>query len=244
MITIIPAIDLKSGRCVRLRQGAADDETVYSDSPVEMARHWAAEGGRWLHVVDLDGAFEGRPFHVEVLKAICASVDMPVEIGGGIRTDRDIETLLATGVRRVIFGTRACEHPEELERLVRHFGGERIAVGIDARNGKVQTKGWVETTNVAAVELARRVSQAGIRTIIYTDTSRDGMMQGVNTAEMEKVCRAVSCEVIASGGVSTPADVQALGALQCSNLTGAIVGKALYEKTVTLKEMMQAAQTR
>ncbi|MFA6174670.1 MAG: HisA/HisF-related TIM barrel protein, partial [Kiritimatiellales bacterium] len=152
MITIIPAIDLKGGKCVRLRQGLANEATVYSDSPVEMAKHWVRAGGEFLHVVDLDGAFEGHPVHTEVLREICAAIKIPVEIGGGIRTDEDIEKLLATGVTRVILGTRACEHPEELARLVQKFGGGRIAVGIDARGGKVQTKGWVETTHIEAVD--------------------------------------------------------------------------------------------
>ena len=242
MITIIPAIDLKSGKCVRLRQGLANEETVYSDSPVEMAHHWVKEGGRFLHVVDLDGAFQGTPVHTDVLREICAAIDIPVEIGGGIRTDKDIENLLATGVTRVILGTRACEHPEELARLVGKFGGERIAVGIDARDGKVQTKGWVETTDVEAVDLAKQVDEAGVGTIIYTDTSRDGMLDGVNAFEMGKICSAVSCEVVASGGVSTPEDMKRLSMLNCENLTGAIVGKALYEETVTVKQLAKAAK--
>ncbi len=242
MITIIPAIDLKGGNCVRLKQGLANEETVYSDSPIEMAKHWVKEGGQFLHVVDLDGAFEGKPVHVEVLREICAAIEIPVEIGGGIRTDEDIENLLATGVTRVILGTRACEHPEELARLVEKFGGERIAVGIDARDGKVQTKGWVETTDVEAVDLAKRVDAAGVGTIIYTDTSRDGMMDGVNAFEMGKICSAVKCEVVASGGVSTVDDIKRLAALNCSNLTGAIVGKALYEETVTIKQLAKVAK--
>jgi phosphoribosylformimino-5-aminoimidazole carboxamide ribotide isomerase len=237
MITVIPAIDLKGGKCVRLKQGLANEETVYSDSPVEMAKHWVKEGGKFLHVVDLDGAFEGTPVHVEVLREICAAIDIPVEIGGGIRTDEDIEQLLLTGVTRVILGTRACEQPEELARLVEKFGGERIAVGIDARNGKVQTKGWVETTKVDAVDLAKKVDEAGVGTIIYTDTSRDGMLDGVNAFEMGKICLAVSCDVVASGGVSTPDDMKRLEALGCENLKGAIVGKALYEETVTIRQL-------
>ena len=241
MITIIPAIDLKGGKCVRLRQGLADEVTEYSDSPVEMAKHWVKEGGTFLHVVDLDGAFDGTPVHIRELTAICAAIDIPVEIGGGIRTDEDIERLLATGVKRIILGTRACEHPEELARLVEKFGGERIAVGIDARDGKVQTKGWVETTKVLAVDLAKQVDAAGIGTIIYTDTSRDGMMEGVNAFEMGKICSAVKCEVVASGGVSTPEDLKRLTALNCENLTGAIVGKALYEESVSIEQLTQAA---
>jgi phosphoribosylformimino-5-aminoimidazole carboxamide ribotide isomerase len=242
VITIIPAIDLKGGQCVRLRQGLADEQTVYSDSPVDMAKQWVKEGGEFLHVVDLDGAFAGRPVHTEILRAICAAIDIPVEIGGGIRTDEDIETLLATGVTRVILGTRACEHPEELARLVQKFGGDRIAVGIDARDGNVQTKGWVETTNIQAVDLAKQVDAAGVGTIIYTDTARDGMLDGVNAFEMGKICSAVACNVVASGGVSGVEDIRRLAALRCDNLTGAIVGKALYEATVSVKQLKKAAE--
>lgn len=241
MITIIPAIDLKGGKCVRLKQGLANEETVYSDSPAEMAKLWQKEGGEFLHVVDLDGAFKGSPVHIDALKAICEAVQIPVEIGGGIRTDEDIEKLLVTGVTRVILGTRACEHPEGLARLVEKFGGDKIAVGIDARNGKVQTKGWVETTDVNAVDLAKRVDEAGVGTIIYTDTSRDGMLDGVNAFEMGKICSAVKCEVVASGGVSSEDDIKRLAALNCNNLTGAIVGKALYEETVTIRQFKKAA---
>ena len=242
MITIIPAIDLKGGQCVRLKQGLANEVTEYSDSPAEMATHWEKEGGEFLHVVDLDGAFDGKPVHVEELKAICEAIDIPVEIGGGIRTDEDIENLLATGVTRIILGTRACEHPEELARLVEKFGGDRIAVGIDARDGMVQTKGWVETTDVVAVDLAKQVDEAGVGTLIYTDTSRDGMMIGVNAFEMGKICSAVNCEVVASGGVSSMEDIKRLVALNCDNLTGAIVGKALYEKTVSIKQLATAVK--
>lgn len=231
---VIPAIDLKNGKCVRLKQGLASEVTEYSDSPAEMARHWVAEGGKFLHVVDLDGAFDGKPMHTAELKAICEAIDIPVEIGGGLRSDEHIQAVLDAGVCRAILGTRACEHPEELKRLVEKFGGDKIAVGIDARNGMVQTKGWVETTTVVAVDLARQCDEAGVGTIIYTDTSRDGMMQGVNAEEMAKICDAVSCDVVASGGVSTLADMQRLVALDRPNLVGAIVGKALYEKSVSI----------
>jgi len=234
---VIPAIDLKGGKCVRLRQGLANEVTEYSDAPVEMAKHWEAEGGRFLHVVDLDGAFEGRLKHIRELKAICDAVSIPVEIGGGLRTDEDIQNVLDAGACRAILGTRACEHPEELQRLVEKFGGDRIAVGIDARGGMVQTKGWVKTTGVRAVNLAKEVDRAGVETIIYTDTLRDGMMQGVNDKEMAQICDAVSCNVVASGGISTLADMQRLRALKRPNLVGAIVGKALYERSVTIREL-------
>ncbi len=239
---IIPAVDLRAGRCVRLRQGVVNDEVVYSDSPVEMAKLWVKEGGEFLHVVDLDGAFAGQPVHTDVLRQICQTIHIPVEMGGGVRTDEDIELLLATGVTRVILGTRACEHPEELVRLVKKFDGKRIAVGIDARDGKVQTKGWVETTDVDAINLAKEVDAAGVGTIVYTDTSHDGMLDGVNAFEMGKICSAVSCNVIASGGVSRTEDIDRLMALHCRNLTGVIVGKALYEKTVSIRQLKKVVQ--
>lgn len=240
---ILPAIDLKDGRCVRLRQGVMTDETVYADSPVETARRWEKEGGDWLHVVDLDGAVKGCPVHIETVRAICSAVDIPVETGGGIRTDEDIVRLFDAGVQRVILGTRICEDPGQIARLVDRFGAERIAAGIDAREGKVQTRGWVETTVVDAVELAAKVSAAGAGTLIYTDTARDGMLEGVNAFEMGRICSAVSCRVIASGGVSSEEDILRLAALNCANLEGAIVGKALYEGTVTLRCLKKVASS-
>lgn len=241
MMKIIPAIDLKGGKCVRLRQGLADEVTEYSDDPIAMARHWEEQGGEYLHVVDLDGAFDGLPRHTDVLRRITAAIDIPVEIGGGLRSDADIADVLAAGVDRAILGTRACEHPEELERIAHKFGGEHIAVGIDARDGMVQTKGWVETTKVRAADLARTVAAAGIATIVYTDTARDGMMKGVNIDQMDAICGTVECDVVASGGVSTVEDIRRLSALERPNLIGAIVGKALYDKTVTLAELRRAS---
>lgn len=238
MITILPAIDLKGGQCVRLRQGRADEVTAYSDDPVRMALHWQEEGGRYLHVVDLDGAFQGHPVHLEALRAIAAALAIPVEFGGGLRQDADIEAVLEAGASRAILGTRVCEHPEEAERLVARFGRDRLAVGIDARDGLVQTRGWVETTEMRADDLARRMDQAGVGTLIYTDTSRDGMLCGVNLKALGEVCAAAACDVIASGGVSTLDDIRSLQTLRRPNLVGAIVGKALYEGTMTLNELM------
>jgi len=240
MLKIYPAIDLKDGKCVRLRQGRADAATVYSEDPVAMARQWAEAGGDWLHVVDLDGAFAGHPVHDGVIKAMAAAISIPVELGGGLRTDGDIRRMLEAGVRRVILGTRACADPGALRALVKSFG-DRIAVGIDARNGRVQVKGWVETTGTLAVDLAVKVAGMGVGTIIYTDTATDGMLTGPNMPGLEALCRSVQANVIASGGISTCGDIAALAGLRLPNLEGVIVGKALYEGAVTIPDMKAAA---
>jgi phosphoribosylformimino-5-aminoimidazole carboxamide ribotide isomerase len=240
MLTVIPAIDLKDGRCVRLTQGRADASRVYAEDPVEMARHWEREGAQWLHVVDLDGAFQGRPVHAEVVARIAAAVKMPLELGGGLRTDDDVARALDAGVSRAILGTRAFADPAAMARLAARFGA-RLAVGIDARDGFVQVKGWVETTGARAVDLAVRAEAAGVKTLIYTDTATDGMMRGPNLAAVAAMCAAVGCDVIASGGVTIAADVAALTALGRRNLVGAIVGKALYERRATLAELQRAA---
>ncbi|MEI6166291.1 MAG: 1-(5-phosphoribosyl)-5-[(5-phosphoribosylamino)methylideneamino]imidazole-4-carboxamide isomerase [bacterium] len=237
---IYPAIDLKDGKCVRLRQGLAEAVTVYSTDPVAMARQWAEAGGDWLHVVDLDGAFAGHPVHHEVIKAMAAAISIPLELGGGLRTDADIRQMLEAGVSRVILGTRACADPGALAALVKTFG-DKIAVGIDARNGKVQVKGWVETTDTLAVDLAVKVAAAGVRTIIYTDTATDGMLTGPNLDGVRILCRAVKARIIASGGISNCGDIAALAALALPNLDGVIVGKALYEGAVTIPAMRAVA---
>ena len=233
---ILPAIDLKGGRCVRLKQGRADDETVYGDDPVAMAQHWLEQGATYLHVVDLDGAFAGKPAHHEVIRAMCDALPIPVQTGGGLRTDNDIDLLLDCGVDRVILGTRAWAEPDKLQTLIERYG-KHLAVGIDARDGQVQIKGWTETTSQTAVELAQQADNMGLQTLIFTDTSTDGMMSGTNVPAMDELCRAVSCNVIASGGVSSPKDVSDLRALGHDNLIGAIVGKALYENAMTLAEI-------
>lgn len=238
-ITIIPAIDLKGGRCVRLRQGRADDATVYSDDPLAMARRWEDLGAEYLHVVDLDGAFEGRPVHYEIIGQIARTLSIPVQTGGGLRTDKDIALLVEQGVDRVILGTRACAEPDTLKDLLAEYAA-KLAVGIDARDGMVQVKGWTETTSVSALELAGQLDAMGLKTLIYTDTSRDGMLEGVNDEAMGAMAAAVSCEVVASGGVSSAADVAALKALAQANLSSAIVGKALYEDTVTFADLQAA----
>jgi len=238
---IIPAIDLKDGHCVRLRQGRADAVTIYSEDPVAMAQHWEQQGAGRLHVVDLDGAFVGRPVHREVVARIVAAVKIPVQFGGGLRTDAAIQDMLDVGVSRVVLGTRASTEPEDLARLARRFG-DRVAVGIDARNGKVQVRGWVEMTDRDATALAVTVAGAGVKTLIYTDTATDGMLVGPNLEGVFALCRVAACDVIASGGIASADDVRRLRDLHLPNLVGVIVGKALYERRVTVKELKDALQ--
>jgi phosphoribosylformimino-5-aminoimidazole carboxamide ribotide isomerase len=238
--TIYPAVDIKGGHCVRLLQGRADQATVYGTDPVAMARHWEAQGARALHVVDLDGAFEGRSVQFDLVMRIIRAVSIPVQVGGGLRTDEDVARLLDGGASRVVLGTRAWAAPDEVRRLVERYG-DRIAVGIDARGGRVQIKGWTETTDVRAVDLARQADDMGVRTIVSTDTAVDGTLKGTNARAVDEICMAVRADVIASGGVSSTSDVRALRALGRANLVGAIVGKALYEGRVTVSALRAAA---
>ena len=238
---ILPAIDLKDGKCVRLRQGRADDVTVYGDDPAQQARDWREQGGQELHVVDLDGAFAGTPKHAEVIRRIIEAFGGPVEVGGGLRTPEALNAVIEAGATRAIIGSAALEDPEFLASAIELYG-DKIAVGIDARNGFVQTRGWVETTAVRATELAEAVARAGVRTIIYTDTATDGMLGGPNLTQMAAICDAApTCQITASGGVSSPYDVENLKALERTNLRAAIVGKALYDGRTTLREMNIAA---
>ena len=240
-MVILPAIDLKDGKCVRLRQGRAEDVTVYGDDTAAQAKDWADQGGRELHVVDLDGAFAGTPKHAEVIRRIIKAFGGPVEVGGGLRTPEALAAVIDAGVARAIIGSAALEDPEFLAKAVDLYG-EKIAVGIDARNGFVQTKGWVETTKTLATDLAAAVAKAGVKTIIYTDTATDGMLGGPNLTQMAAICDAApTCQITASGGVSSPFDVANLKALERKNLRAAIVGKALYDGRTTLKEMNIAA---
>ena len=240
-MTILPAIDLKGGVCVRLRQGRADDVTTYNDDPASQAHDWRAQGGRELHVVDLDGAFAGTPRHAEVIGSIIKAFGGPVEVGGGLRTPEALAAVLEAGAARAIIGSAALDNPEFITRAVEQYG-ERIAVGIDARDGFVQTHGWVKTTAVKATELAKAMAAIGVKTIIYTDTATDGMLGGPNLAQMAAICDAApECSITASGGVSSPRDVANLIALARPNLRAAIVGKALYDGRTTLAEMNAAA---
>ena len=232
---VIPAIDLKDGRCVRLFQGDMDKETVYFAEPLEAARHWAAEGAELIHVVDLNGAVEGRPVHTREIAAMCASIAVPIELGGGLRSLAALAEAFALGVARAIVGTAAYDDPEFLREACQEFPG-KIVVGIDARGGKVAVKGWKETTALDAVELARRVEADGASRIIYTDIARDGTREGVNIDETRRVAQAVSIPVIASGGVATLDDIRRLKAIEGDGVEGVIVGRALYTGRVKLTE--------
>lgn len=239
---ILPAIDLRGGQCVRLRQGRAEDATVYGDNPAAQARDWRAQGGQELHVVDLDGAFAGTPKHLAVIREIIAAFGGPVEVGGGLRTPDAVRAVIEAGAARAIIGSAALEDPGFLTRAVDLYG-EKIAVGIDARNGFVQTKGWLTTTAVRATDLAVAVAKAGVSTIIYTDTATDGMLGGPNLEQMAAICDAAPiCQITASGGVSSPRDIANLKALGRANLRAAIVGKALYDERTTLEELNAAAR--
>lgn len=235
---VYPAIDLRGGRVVRLLQGRSDAETVYGDDPAAVARRWAGEGARWLHVVDLDGAFGGAPVNGESVRAILGAVKIPVQLGGGLRTQEQVEEALAMGVRRVVLGTKACESPELIGKLVMKFG-DRIAVGIDARDGFVVVRGWTQSTRLTATEFAQRVDRLGVSTIVFTDVATDGMLTGPNYYAVSGLCQSVHCNVIASGGVSSAQDVQRLRRISESqpNLVGAIVGKALYDGRVEFKNL-------
>jgi len=236
---VIPAIDLKDGRCVRLFQGEMDRETVYFADPLEAAKHWAGEGAELIHVVDLNGAVEGRPVHTREIAAICKSISIPVELGGGLRSLAALAEAFALGVARAIVGTAAYDNPEFLRQACEKFPG-KIIVGIDARGGKVAVKGWKETTALGAVELARRVEGDGASRIIYTDIARDGTREGVNIDETRRVAQAVNIPVIASGGVATLDDIRRLKAIESDGVEGVIVGRALYTGAVRLREAVIA----
>lgn len=241
-MTIYPAIDIKGGRCVRLTQGRADQETVYFDNPAEVAASFKQAGSEWVHVVDLDGAFTGEPQNLSVVKAI-ADLGIKVQLGGGMRTFATVERALGFGVSRVVIGTRAAESEAFVGELVQAFG-KRIAVGIDAKNGQVAVKGWVDTTGTGALDLAGRMSALGVGTIIYTDIGTDGMLTGPNLPAQEALALAVKSQVIASGGVSQLSDVVNLNALskRVHNLHGVIIGKAIYEKRFTVGEALAAVR--
>jgi phosphoribosylformimino-5-aminoimidazole carboxamide ribotide isomerase len=232
---IIPAVDIKDGRCVRLYQGEMDRQTIYFDSPLEAARHWTEQGATLLHVVDLNGAVEGRPIHRAEIAAICKELSIPVEVGGGLRTAADIDDMLALGASRVVLGTKAYEDSAFFRSVCERFP-DKIVAAIDARGGKVAIKGWREGTPVDAVELARRCESSGACRIIYTDISRDGTRAGVNVEETRKLAQLVRIPVIASGGVATLDDIRKLLPLEKDGVEGVIVGRALYSGAFRFEE--------
>lgn len=229
---LIPAIDLKDGRCVRLRQGRMDDETVFADDPVQMAGRWVAAGARRLHLVDLNGAFAGEPVNGAAIHAIAAAhPDLPIQVGGGIRDEATIAAYLEAGVQWCIIGTQAVKEPEFVARACRAFPGQ-IIVGLDAKEGQVAIKGWAEITDHRVADLARRFQDDGVSAIVYTDIGRDGMMTGPNVEATRALAAAIRIPVIASGGITHLDDIRALCAVAASGITAAITGRAIYEGTL------------
>ncbi len=238
---LIPAIDLKDGQCVRLRQGRMDDDTVFSDKPVEMAGKWHSAGARRLHLVDLNGAFEGKPVNGEIIQEITRTYpDLPVEIGGGIRTIETVEAYLDAGIAYVIIGTKAVEDPGFVAQLCKEFPGH-IIVGLDALDGKVAIKGWAEVSEIDLFDLSKRFEDDGVDAIIYTDISRDGMMQGANVENTAALAQAINIPVIASGGIHDLGDVEAICKVAHHGISGAITGRAIYEGTLDFAEGQKLA---
>ncbi len=230
-LTLYPAIDLKDGACVRLRRGVMDDATVFNEDPAAPARAWQAAGCRWLHVVDLNGAFAGRAVNGDAVAAILAAASVPVQLGGGIRDMAGVERWLSAGVARVILGSAAVRNPALVRDACRRFPG-RVAVGIDARDGFVATDGWAETSTLSAADLAARFAGAGVAAVIYTDIGRDGMLGGLNLPQTAELATSCAIPVIASGGVGSLEDLRALHSLRHPNIEGVIVGRALYDGRV------------
>jgi phosphoribosylformimino-5-aminoimidazole carboxamide ribotide isomerase len=239
-VLVIPAIDLMDGQCVRLLRGRAESKVVYSDDPVAMARKWESMGAEFLHLVDLDGAISGKISNLRHVEDITRSINIPAEFGGGVRSMEQIAEVLDSGVQRVILGTKACQKDFLAEALSRF--GESIAVGIDARDGRVAVEGWTRATSLRAVEFAREVESLGVKTVIFTDISVDGTLKGPSFARIEELAKAVDVDVIASGGVSTAEDIRKLRAYEKDGVTGVIIGKALYEVTIDLREAIRAAK--
>ncbi|MDD4801628.1 MAG: 1-(5-phosphoribosyl)-5-[(5-phosphoribosylamino)methylideneamino]imidazole-4-carboxamide isomerase [Syntrophomonas sp.] len=239
---IYPAIDLKDGQCVRLVQGQKKNKTVYSDTPGKIAASFQAQGAEYLHVVDLDGAFEGSPRNLAAIKEIAASVSIPFQVGGGLRSRKDVEGLMAIGASRVIIGTRAVTSPAFIAELLADFGPSRVILGLDAREGMVAIEGWVEKSSLGALDFGKQMRQMGIETAIYTDVARDGLLQGPNLTSISQIAGGSGLKIIASGGVTSVDNIKALKNLESLGVSGAIIGKALYEGKITLEEALSAAK--
>ncbi|WP_078392197.1 1-(5-phosphoribosyl)-5-[(5-phosphoribosylamino)methylideneamino]imidazole-4-carboxamide isomerase [Shouchella patagoniensis] len=233
-LTIYPAIDILGGKCVRLQQGDYSKETIYGESPLAMAHSFEKSGAQWIHLVDLDGAKAKRPVNHEEIIRTAQSLDIPVQVGGGIRTEADVNNYLNNGITRIVLGSVAIQNPEFAKKMLNQFG-EKIAIGIDARDGFVATEGWLETSHVLAEDLAEEMAKYGARTFIFTDISRDGMLTGPNTEACMRIAKVANANVIASGGVGTLSDIKSL---EQANLNGAIIGKALYTNRFTLEQAL------
>lgn len=235
---IIPAIDIRAGKCVRLIQGKADAETVFSDDPVSMALNWESKGAEFLHIVDLDGAFSGEPKNLDIVEKIVKSISIPIELGGGIRNKSSIDRVFQLGVYRAILGTSALKDPDFVSEMCDLYE-EKIAIGIDAKDGKVAIKGWTEIEEKTAIDLANEMKKCGVKTIIYTDIARDGMLTGPNIQATKNLAMAVSgVDIIASGGVSSIDDIRKLKEIEPYGVTGVIIGKALYTGNIQLEEAL------
>ncbi|MCA0971644.1 1-(5-phosphoribosyl)-5-[(5-phosphoribosylamino)methylideneamino]imidazole-4-carboxamide isomerase [Halobacillus litoralis] len=240
--TIYPAIDMRGGKCVRLEQGDFNKETVYGENPFEVAKEFAEAGASWIHMVDLDGAKEGSKQNAEHVLRVAEELDCRVQIGGGIRKEEDVRYYLDRGVDRVIIGSLAARDPERTKDLLKQFGG-RIAIGLDARDGFVSTEGWLEASEIKAVDLGRELAEAGAQTFIYTDIAKDGMLEGPNVKEIVRLAEETKVDVIASGGIKGLEDLQELKQYQTEHVIGSIVGKALYANRFTLKEALEVEES-
>ena len=240
---LIPAIDLRKGSCVRLLQGESDKETVYSTDPAAMAVTFEEAGAKRLHLVDLDGAFQEEGANISSIRSILKNISIPVQIGGGLRTDEDIDRMLALGVSAVIVGTMAVKHPDVLEKLLKKYTDERIILGIDARNRKVSIEGWKESTEIQDVKFALRWKDSGIKRVIFTDISRDGMLSGPNLAALREMAEHTGLKIVASGGISSMEDLQQLKTLELNGVDQAISGKAIYEGKIDLKRVFKCLQS-
>ena len=239
---MFPAIDIRGGKCVRLFKGDFQQETVFSDSPAEMARKWQSQGAEYLHLVDLDGALAGSSQNLAAIEKILEAVDIPTELGGGIRTMEQIDQLLAMGISRVILGSVAVKNPALVKEACAKYG-ERIVVGIDAKDGIVAVEGWGESGNIGVIELAREMKKAGVKTIIYTDISRDGTLSGVNVEATVKLAKESGIKIVASGGVKSLDDIKALKEQEAAGIEGVIAGKSIYMGTLDLAEAIKAAKS-